>query len=379
MKQFLSFVRKEFIHIIRDPRSLLILLVMPQIMVMLPGYVIKNEVKDIRVAVLDQSHDVYTTQITERLAANDYFILKGEVKTEAEAIDYFRKGEIDLVVIFGSEFANRLVHSQDASIQLLSDGSEPNQASVRVAYAQQVITGFQKELQQQMASSHSMIQGNGGVTSMNIKVNSRLLFNPQQRSEVNFVPGVVGMVMLLICCMMTSIAIVREREMGTMEILLASPLPAIDIVLAKLIPYMVISLINLTTILCIAVFIMHVPMEGSLLVYIFTAFVYIFTSLMLGLLISTCVNTQLAAMLISLLLIVPTIYLSGMVFAIESMPVPAQIISNVVPTKWFISASRKIMIEGVEFRYLIKEIIALAIEGLVFLLLSWKLFKTRLE
>lgn len=379
MKQFLSFVRKEFIHILRDPRSLLILLVMPQIMVMLPGYVIKNEVKDIRVAVLDQSHDVYTTQITERLAANDYFILKGEVKTEAEAIDYFRKGEIDLVVIFGSEFANRLVHSQDASIQILSDGSEPNQASVRVAYAQQVITGFQKELQQQMASSHSMIQGSGGVTSMNIKVNSRLLFNPQQRSEVNFVPGVVGMVMLLICCMMTSIAIVREREMGTMEILLASPLPAIDIVLAKLIPYMVISLINLTTILCIAVFIMHVPMEGSLLVYIFTAFVYIFTSLMLGLLISTCVNTQLAAMLISLLLIVPTIYLSGMVFAIESMPVPAQIISNVVPTKWFISASRKIMIEGVEFRYLIKEIIALAIEGLVFLLLSWKLFKTRLE
>lgn len=379
MKQFLSFVRKEFIHILRDPRSLLILLVMPQIMVMLPGYVIKNEVKDIRVAVLDQSHDVYTTQITERLAANDYFILKGEVKTEAEAIDYFRKGEIDLVVIFGSEFANRLVHSQDASIQLLSDGSEPNQASVRVAYAQQVITGFQKELQQQMASSHSMIQGSGGVTSVNIKVNSRLLFNPQQRSEVNFVPGVVGMVMLLICCMMTSIAIVREREMGTMEILLASPLPAIDIVLAKLIPYMVISLINLTTILCIAVFIMHVPMEGSLLVYIFTAFVYIFTSLMLGLLISTCVNTQLAAMLISLLLIVPTIYLSGMVFAIESMPVPAQIISNVVPTKWFISASRKIMIEGVEFRYLIKEIIALAIEGLVFLLLSWKLFKTRLE
>jgi len=379
MKQFLSFVRKEFIHILRDPRSLLILLVMPQIMVMLPGYVIKNEVKDIRVAVLDQSHDVYTTQITERLAANDYFILKGEVKTEAEAIDYFRKGEIDLVVVFGSEFANRLVHSQDASIQILSDGSEPNQASVRVAYAQQVITGFQKELQQQMASANSVAQGKGGVTSMNIKVNSRLLFNPQQRSEVNFVPGVVGMVMLLICCMMTSIAIVREREMGTMEILLASPLPAIDIVLAKLIPYMVISLVNLTTILCIAVFIMHVPMEGSLLVYVFTAFVYIFTSLMLGLLISTCVNTQLAAMLISLLLIVPTIYLSGMVFAIESMPVPAQIISNIVPTKWFISASRKIMIEGVEFRYVIKEIIALVIEGLIFLLLSWKLFKTRLE
>ena len=379
MKQFLSFVRKEFIHILRDPRSLLILLVMPQIMVMLPGYVIKNEVKDIRVTVLDQSHDVYTTQITERLATNEYFIPKGEVKTEAEAIDLFRKGEIDLVVVFGPEFASRLLHTQDASIQILSDGSEPNQASVRVAYAQQVVSGFQKELQQQMASSRPQVRGKGGITGMNIKVNSRLLFNPQQRSEVNFVPGVVGMIMLLICCMMTSIAIVREREMGTMEILLASPLPAIDIVLAKLIPYMVISLFNLATILCITNFIMNVPMMGSLFTYLLVSCIYIFTSLMLGLLISTCVNTQLAAMLISLLLIVPTIYLSGMVFSVESMPETAQIASNIVPTKWFISASRKIMIEGVALQYVAKEIIALVIEGIIFLLLSWKFFKTRLE
>lgn len=378
MKQFLSFVRKEFIHILRDPRSLFILLVMPQIMIMLPGYVIKNEVKDIRVAVLDQSHDVYTTQIRDRLAANEYFIYKGEISTEAEAYDLFRKGEMDLVVVFGPEFASRMIHSQDASVQILSDGSEPNQASVRVAYAQQVVLSFQKEIMQQQASRPKS-HGRGGVTSMNVRVNSRLLFNPQQRSEVNFVPGVVGMVMLLICCMMTSVAIVREREMGTMEILLASPLPALDIVLAKLVPYLVISLIDLTTILCIAVLIMHVPMAGSLLAYVLMAFVYIFTALMLGLLISTCVNTQLAAMLLSLLLIVPTIYMSGMVFSIESMPRPAQIISNIVPTKWFISASRKIMIEGVGLQYVRKEIAALLAEAVIFLLLSWKFFKTRLE
>ena len=373
MKQFLSFVRKEFIHILRDPRSLLILLVMPQIMVMLPGFVIKNEVKDIRIAVLDQSHDVYTQQITERLAANKYFIDKGEVQTEAEATELFRKGEIDLVVVFGSEFADRIIHSQDASIQILSDGSEPNQASVRVAYAQQVVSGFQKELMQQMA------QAGKGSQSFNIRVNSRLLFNPQQRSEVNFVPGVVGMVMLLICCMMTSIAIVREREMGTMEILLASPLPSLDIVLAKLVPYMIISLIDMATILTIARFLMHVPMAGSLVVYVLTTTIYIFTALMLGLLISTLVSTQLAAMLISLLLIVPTIYLSGMVFAIESMPKAAQIVSNIVPTKWFISASRKIMVEGVSIQYVATEIRALVIEGLIFMLLAWRFFKTRLE
>lgn len=373
MKQFLSFVRKEFIHILRDPRSLLILLVMPQIMVLLPGYVIKNEVKDIRVAVLDRSHDVYTDPITQRLYANDFFIGKGEIKSEQEATEMFRKGEIDLVVVFGSEFADCLIHSKDASIQILSDGSEPNQASVRVAYAQQVVVaGFQKELMQQMAQAGKTGQ------QFNIRVNSRMLFNPQQRSEVNFVPGGVGMVILLICCMMTSIAIVRERETGTMEILLASPLPSIDIVLAKLVPYMIISLIDMATILCISYFIMHVPMAGSLLVYVVTAVIYIFTSLMSGLLISTIVNTQLAAMLISLLLIVPTIYLSGMVFAIESMPQAAQIISNVVLAKWFISASRKIMVEGVSIEYVLVEIRALAIEGLIFMLLAWKFFKTRL-
>lgn len=370
MKQFLSFVRKEFIHILRDPRSLLILLVMPQIMVLLPGYVIKNEVKDIRVAVLDQSRDIYTEQLTQRLYANDYFIGKGEVGSEEEAAELFKKGEIDLVVVFGPEFANRIMHSQDASIQILSDGSEPNQASVRVAYAQQIFAGFQKELARQTAQT-----GNGGF---NIRVNSRMLYNPQQRSEVNFVPGVVGMVILLICCMMTSIAIVREREMGTMEILLASPLPSIDIVLAKLVPYLIISLIDMAVILCLSYFVMHIPMAGSLWVYVITAVIYIFTSLMLGLFISTVVNTQLAAMLISLLLIVPTIYLSGMVFSIESMPTAAQIVSNIVPAKWFISASRKIMVEGVSIEYVVTEIRALVIEGLVFMLLAWRFFKTRL-
>lgn len=376
MKQFLSFVRKEFIHIFRDSRSLLILLAMPLVMVVLLGDVIKNEVTDIRVAVIDQSHDIYTSQITERFAANKYFTYMGEVQTEADAETLFRKGDIDLVVVFGSEFANRILHSQDATIQILSDGSEPNQGSVRVAYAQQVIASFQKELLQQNFSRPRVGEEAG---SFNIKVNSRMLFNPQQRSEVNFVPGVVGLIMLLICCMMTSIAIVREREMGTMEILLASPLPAIYIVLAKLVPYMVISLFNLATILCITNFMMDVPMVGSLATYLLTSFIYIFTSLMLGLLISTCVNTQLAAMLISLLLIVPAIYLSGMVFPIESMPAPAQVVSNIVPTKWFISASRKIMIEGVEIRYVIKEIVCLIVEGMALLLLSWKLFKTRLE
>lgn len=372
MKQFLSFVRKEFIHILRDPRSLLILLVMPQILVLLPGFVIKNDVKDIRVAVIDKSHDIYTEMLTRKIYANNYFIGKGEVSTEEEATALFRKGEIDLVLVFGAEFANRIMHSQDASIQIMSDGSEPNQASVRMAYVQQVIADFQKKLAIQTGSTDNEVR------HFNIRVNSRMLFNPQQRSEVNFVPGIIGMVIMLICCMMTSIAIVHERETGTMEILLSSPLPSIVIVLAKLVPYFIISVLDMAVILILSCFVMNIPMEGSLLLYAAVTVVYIFTSLMLGLLISTEVSSRLAAMLISLLLIVPTIYLSGMVFAIESMPVPAQIISNIVPAKWFIAASRKIMIEGVGMEYVMTEIRTLAIEGMVFMLLAWKFFKTRL-
>lgn len=369
MKQFLSFVRKEFLHILRDPRSLLILLVLPIIMVLLPGYVVKNDVKDIRVAILDPSRDILTTQIVDRIAANRYFILTDEIHSEQEALDQFRQGQIDLAIIFSPDFAERIVHSREASIQILSDGSEPNQASVRVAYAQQVIAETRNE----------WMINNPGIQPFTITVNPRFLFNPQQRSEVNFVPGIVGLVMLLICCMMTSIAIVREHETGTMEILLASPLSPIVIVVAKLIPYMVIALIDLALILLLSVFLLHIPMNGSLPLYILTSLIYILTSLMLGLFISTVVRTQLAAMLISLLLIVPSLYLSGMVFDIDSMPRPAQIISNIVPTKWFISASRKIMIEGVEARYVVKELLILAGECFAFLLLSWKFFKTRLK
>ncbi|MBQ2884273.1 MAG: ABC transporter permease [Alphaproteobacteria bacterium] len=366
MKQFLSFIRKEFIHISRDFRSMLILLIVPQLMVIILGYIIKNDVEDIRVAVIDPSHDVYSTRITERLSANKYFIFRDELQTEAEALDLFRKGEIDLVIVFCGEFANRLVHTQDATIQLLSNGSEPNQASVSVAYAQQVISSFQQELS----------SNRGG---MNIQVNNQMLFNPQQRSDVNFVPGIVGVIMLLICCMMTSAAIVRERETGTMEILLASPLSPLIVVMAKLVPYMVISLFNICTILLLAIFMMHIPIAGSLWLYMFVAFIYILTALMMGLFLSTCVNTQLAAMLISLLTLLPGVYFSDMVFALDSMPASIRSISNIIPAKWFIAASRKILIQGVDIQYVYKEIVILIVQGLAFLLLSLKMYKTRLE
>ena len=207
---------------------------------------------------------------------------------------------------------------------------------------------------------------------------TRMLYNPQSKSEYNFVPGVIGLILMLICAMMTSISIVREKEMGTMEVLLASPLPPIVIVLAKLVPYFVISCLNLTTILLLSTFLLHIPIAGSLIGLVAITLLYILVALLLGLFISTLANSQLAAMLLSLLLIVPTVYLSGLAFPIESMPEVLQRISNIGPARWYIAVVRKLMIQGVEMRYVLHETAVLALMAVVLLLVSWKLFKTRL-
>lgn len=204
------------------------------------------------------------------------------------------------------------------------------------------------------------------------------LYNPQSKSEYNFVPGVIGLILLLICAMMTSIAIVKEKETGTMEILLASPLPPIVIVLAKLVPYFVISCLNLATILILSTTLLHIPIAGSLVGFVAITMLYILVSLLLGLFISTCVNSQLAAMLLSLLLIVPTVYLSGITFPIESMPVVLQKVSTIVPARWYVDIARRLMIQGVSVRYVMQDTLILAIMAITLLAVSWKMFKTRL-
>lgn len=205
-----------------------------------------------------------------------------------------------------------------------------------------------------------------------------MLYNPQSKSEYNFVPAIIGMIVMLLCTLMTSISIVREKETGTMEVLLASPLPPVYIIIAKLVPYFFISIANLVTILLLAVFVLGVPMAGSLTGFIALSLLYILVALALGLLISTCVGSQLAAMLLSILTIVPTVYFSGMVFPIESMPAALQGIPNFIPARWFIDAARRVMIQGVEMQYVIKNFMVLAVMLVVLLVVSLSLYKKRL-
>ena len=367
MKQFLSFVRKEFRQIFRDRRTLLILLIMPLMLVLLLGYAIKTELNDARVAVFDPSKDVETRRIIERLQASEYFTVVRELDSPAGINEVFRDGTAGLVVVFSEEFASGLSRGE-AGIQLIADGTDPNQASLLTNYAQGVLAAYQAERMEQYR------------VPMRIETVSRMLYNPQGESAYNFVPGVMGIVLMLICALMTSVSIVRERETGTMEILLASPMKPLHIILSKMTPYFVLSCVNLFTILLLAIFVLRVPVEGSMAALVFISLVYIFTSLALGLLISTIAERQIIAMMVSaMMLMVPSMLLSGMIFPIESLPKLLQVLSNILPATWYISAVRKLMIAGLPALSALKETIILVGMAVIMLAISMKKFKNRLE
>lgn len=368
MKLFLSFVKKEFYHIFRDVRTMLILLGMPIAQILLFGFAISTEVRNVNVAVYNPSMDAVTQAIVERIDASEYFNVTKLLATHADINDVFKDGNVSLVIVFSDHFAGNLYAPGEAAIQLITDGTEPNQASMIANYATGIINSCRAELMQ----PHSQ--------AMQIVPQVRMLYNPQGESAYNFVPSVMGMILMLICAMMTSIAIVREKETGTMEVLLASPTPPILIILAKAVPYFTLSICNITTLLTLAVFVLKVPIAGSLAGLFFVSLLFIFLALSLGLLISTMVDKQMAAMLISGMgLMMPVMLLSGMMFPIESMPKILQYLSAIVPARWYISAVKKIMIQGTDIAYAAQEIIILAVMTLLIVAVSLRKFKTRLN
>ena len=365
--RFIAFVRKEFFHIFRDRRTMLILLGMPIVQIILFGFAITTEVKNVRVAVLDPSNDMVTRRIIDRLDASEYFSVTTYLHSPGEVEAAFKRGDIDLALIFNEQFANR-VYTGEARVQLMSDATDPNTATTQAGYAANIIT----------AAGREMLPP--GVQATAIIPEVKLLYNPQMKSAYNFVPGVMGLILMLICAMMTSISIVREKETGTMEILLVSPVKPLFIILAKAVPYFVLSFVNLTTILLLSVYVLDVPVAGSLFWLITVSLLFIFVSLALGLLISSVTRTQVAAMLASgLILMMPTMLLSGMIFPIESMPVILQGISAVLPARWYIQAVRKLMIEGVDISLVLMEVGILAAMAAILITISFKKFKNRLE
>ena len=352
MKQFISFVIKEGRHILRDKRTMLILFGMPVVLMLIFGYAITTDVKNVRTIVVTSSTDHLTQQAVERLAASEYFTITAAVATPKEAEQLIRDQKADMAIVFSNDFA-----SKRGDVQLIVDGADPNMAQQWANYATGVMTNL----------SGSM-------------VNAKMLYNPQMKSAYNFVPAIMGMLLMLVCAMMTSISIVREKERGTMEVLLVSPVRPLMIIIAKAIPYLVLAFVILTVILLMGHFVLGVPLHGSIIWIYLVSTIYIMLALSLGLLISNIATTQLMALLLSaMVLLVPIVMLSGMLFPIESMPRILQWIALVVPPRYYIEAMRKLMIMGVGLGEVMRETIILTTFTVVLLAVALAKFNKRLE
>lgn len=368
MRQFLIFTQKEFYHIFRDRWTMIILIILPVVMLILFGYAITTEIRNSHFVVFDPSRDAATQGIVNKLETSEYFVFDGYVHTPAEAEEIFMRGEIGMFIIFSENFYNNMLHTGNAQIRIVTDGSDPNTAHTLTLYAQNLMASYQQDIFKSMEIPYQ------------IEPQIRLLYNPTMKGLYNTVPGVMGMLIMLVCAMMTSVSIVREKEKGNMEILLVSPMKPISIILAKVVPFFMISLMNFTTIIVIATTLMGVPVNGSWFLLIAVSLLFIFVSLAIGILISTLVSKQMIALLASAMgLMLPAVLLSGLVFPVSSMPIALQWVAQVLPVKWYIEAMRSIMIMGVGFSSVSLQFFMLSGMAVLLLVLSLRNFKIRLD
>ncbi len=368
MKQLFVFVKKEFYHVLRDPKTLLILFGMPIMQVLIFGFALTNEVKNSKIVVIDQARDNVSREILSRIEASQYFDFEKASQFSGEIESDFRKGKIKMALVIPAQFGYMLQHDGTSSIQLILDASDPNTANTLTNYISSII------------QSYAMEQNESDGFPMRIVPEVRMLYNPQLKGAPNFVPGVIALVLMLVSVMMTAVAIVREKETGTMEVLLVSPFKPALIIIAKAIPYLILSLINISSILLLSIYVLDLPIHGSLVLLLAESTLFIITCLTLGILISIKTNSQQVAMLISLMgMLLPTLLFSGFMFPIENMPLPLQIISNIVPAKWFYIIVKSIMIKGLGIGVIWKESLILVGMTLVLFVISLKSFNIRLS
>jgi ABC-2 type transport system permease protein len=367
MKQFISFVKKEFHHIFRDKKTMFILLGMPIIQIIIFGFALTNEVKNSQIAILDNAKDASSASLTAQLDASQYFDVAQHISSYKEIEPVFRKGKVKLVVVLPEHFGEDIQHFNKVQVQLIADASNPNVATSLINYASAIIMDYQTRITNDKKMPYT------------IKTDIRMLYNPELKGSYSFVPGVMAMVLLLVCTMMTAVTIVREKELGTMEILLVSPMQPLKIIIAKAVPYLLLSTVNIASILLLSVFVLEVPINGNLLLLSCESILFTLTCLSLGLLISSSTSSQQTAMFMSLMgLFLPTILLSGIMFPRENMPLPLRIISNVVPSTWYYIIVKGVMIKGVGLKVIWKETLILTGMMLFFLGLALKKFKIRL-
>lgn len=347
MSVFQSLVKKEALHLLRDFRTIIVVLVMPVVLLLLFGFAISTEVNNVSVATVVEQHTDQTKQIIDRFRANPYFTFEGVV-AYSDVEDLLREGKVDAAVVFRTR-DGKLEH------QVVVDASNTIMAQTATAYLESVIS-----------------------PGADTPIVTSTLYNPRLKSAYNFVPGIMGMIFILICAMMTSVSIVREKETGTMDLLLVSPVRPWTIVFGKLVPYFLLSCVILALTLVLSYTVLGIPFSFRLFDVIWVTILYVTLALALGLLISTIASTQVAALLISgVMFMIPVILLSGMIFPVENMPLVLQWISCVIPARWYISAMRVLMIQRLPVDYVLTEVLVLAGMTLLVLALAIKKFNAK--
>ena len=363
ISNFIPFIKKESLHILRDVRTMMIVLLIPVALMIIFGFAISTEVNNLNVAIVAPNRSEAVKEAVEKLYNNPYFTVIDYINN-GDIDKTLRSGNADAVVVFDEDYDRILAQRAEGidtppAIQFIFDASNTNIAETGAVYLQNVITG---------------------ENSKQMLLNLHLLYNPQMKSAYNFVPGIMGLIFILICSMMTSVSIVREKEMGSMEVLLVSPVSPIKIIYAKMIPYFIISCINLATILVIARYMLDVPMSGGLFGIITISIVYLILSLALGLFFSTMASSQAIAMLLcAMILMMPNMMLSGMVFPVENLPSVLKPLSYITPARWYIQAIRKMMIMGLPITAVIKELTILISMTVLIMGVSLKKFNDKLE
>jgi ABC-2 type transport system permease protein len=368
MKQLFAFIQKEFYHVFRDRRTLLILFGLPVVQIVLFGFALSSEVKNIGITVLDNAHDNNSEQIVNLVKSSTYFLVKEPVTNYANIEDQFKEGNIKCALIFPINFGQELARTGKAQIQIIADGADPNTATILVNYLTAIIAGYQQQLNP------------GARLNYQIIPEVRQLYNEEQNGSLNFIPGVIALIFMIVSTALTSVSIVREKELGTMEILLVSPFKPIMVLFAKAVPYLLLSIVNFVIILTLSVFLLHVEIKGNLLLIFAESILFIITCLSLGLLISNVTNSQQTAMLISMLgMMLPTLLFTGFMFPIENMPWIFQALSHVIPSRYYYIIIKAVMLKGLGFSYVWKETLILAGMAVFLLAVALKNFKIRLS
>lgn len=363
-----NFLIKEFLQIFRDKRSLVILFGIPIVQVLLFGFALKNEIRDVPIAILDKSKDVYSRQLIHKITSSEYFVLQENLQSEKAIEDAFRKGIIKQLIVIENDFAEKIERENHAVVQLISDASNPNTASMITSYALAIISSFEREINPSFDGLPMIIP------------ETQMRYNPELRSVFMFVPGVITIILMLVSAMMTSISIAREKEMGTMEVLLVSPVKPVQIILGKVLPYVLLSFTSAIIILVMAFTTFQMPIVGNLVLLLAESLLFIVMALSLGIFISTIANSQQTAMLLSMFaLLLPSVLLSGFIFPIKNMPDILQYLSHILPPKWFVIIIKNIMIKGNGLEHIWKETLIILGFTVFFIGLSVKKFKIRLE